>query len=49
MRKRSESDHDMEIEDHDNSLWANHLGASRLISGDIPEINEWVYVTFIKN
>jgi len=41
--------HDMENEDKENSVWANHLAPSKSNSGEIPDIDDFVYVTFLQN
>lgn len=40
--------HDMENIDKKNSVWANHLSPSKQNSGEIPDINDYVYVSFLQ-
>lgn len=41
--------HDMFNEDKENSIWANHIKPSKSNSGEIPDLNDYVYVLFLKN
>lgn len=41
--------HDMENEDKKNSIWAAHLAPSKSNSGEIPDIDDFLYVTFLQN
>lgn len=38
--------HDMENKDPENSIWAEHLAPSKMTSGEIPDIDDWLYVIF---
>jgi len=40
--------HNMENEDIKNSVWSNHIAASKSNSGEIPDVNDFLYVTFIQ-
>lgn len=39
--------HDMENESKENSIWANHLAPSKSGSGEIPDVDDYLYVTFL--
>lgn len=39
--------HDMTNEEKDNSIWAGRICPSKNTSGDIPDPDDWVYVTFM--
>lgn len=39
--------HNMDIEDNENSVWAHHMAYSKSNSGEIPDIGDWLYVTFL--
>jgi hypothetical protein len=40
--------HDIENTNKDNSIWANHVAPSKSNSGEIPDINDFVYVMFLQ-
>lgn len=40
--------HDMENTSKDNSIWANHIAPSKSNSGEIPDIDDYVYVMFLQ-
>lgn len=40
--------HDMENEDKKNSIWAYHLCPSKQNSGEIPDVDDFLYVTFLQ-
>jgi hypothetical protein len=39
--------HDMENTSKDNSIWAVHVAPSKTGSGEIPDIDDYIYVTFL--
>jgi len=39
--------HDMENTSKDNSIWAVHIAPSKTGSGEIPDPNDYIYVTFL--
>lgn len=39
--------HDMNNEDKENSIWASHLAPSKSNSGEIPDIDDFVYIQFM--
>lgn len=39
--------HDMKNEDEEYGCWVNHCAPSKSASGDIPDIDDWVYVMFL--
>jgi hypothetical protein len=41
--------HDLENEDKKNSIWASHLCPSKSNSGEIPDVDDFIYVTFLQN
>ena len=41
--------HDMSNEKKENSMWANHVAPSKSNSGEIPDIGDHVYVSFLQN
>jgi hypothetical protein len=40
--------HDMDNKIKDNSIWANHIAPSKSKSGEIPDIDDYVYVQFLQ-
>lgn len=38
--------HDMENTDKEYGIWAHHLAYSKANSGEIPEIDDWLWVSF---
>ena len=40
--------HDMENLDPSNSIWAQHLAPSKQNSGEIPDKDDYIYVTFLQ-
>jgi hypothetical protein len=40
--------HDWDNEDKENSIWAMHLAPSKQSSGEIPDPEDWLWVTFIR-
>lgn len=40
--------HDMENEKLDNAIWADRIAFSKFSSGDIPDVDDFVYVMFPK-
>ncbi len=38
--------HNLENKSTDNGVWANHVAPIRDASGDLPELGDYVYVTF---
>ena len=41
--------HNMENDIPENSIWASHIAPSKLTTGEIPEVGDWLYVMFIQN
>lgn len=41
--------HDMENQDPENSIWAQHCKYSKQNSGEIPDIDDFCYVMFLQN
>jgi hypothetical protein len=39
--------HDMEKEEKDNSIWAEHCAPSKQTSGELPDPDDWLYVSFV--
>lgn len=39
--------HDMDNESKENSIWAAHLAPSKSGSGEIPDVDDYLYVTFL--
>jgi hypothetical protein len=39
--------HDMENKDDRNCIWAQHVAPSKGTSGEIPDINDYIYVMFL--
>lgn len=39
--------HDWENEDEENSIWCDHIAPSKSGSGEIPDIDDFVYVMFL--
>ena len=48
VRVRVIGGHNMENEDKKNSIWAAHLCPSKSNSGEIPDVDDFLYVTFIQ-
>lgn len=40
--------HDMENLDPDNGVWANHCRPSKQNSGEIPDVDDFLYVMFVQ-
>lgn len=40
--------HDMDNETKENSIWAQHLAPSKSNSGEIPDVDDYVYVMFLQ-
>jgi hypothetical protein len=40
--------HDMDNKDKKNSMWAHHLAPSKSSSGEVPDIGDYVYVSFLQ-
>ena len=40
--------HDMDNEDIDNSIWADHIAPSKGKSGELPNKNDFVYIMFLQ-
>lgn len=38
--------HDMENEKLDNAIWADRIAFSKFSSGDIPDVDDFIYVMF---
>jgi hypothetical protein len=49
VRVRVMGVHDFTNEDKKNSIWASHLAPSKQNSGEIPDNDDFIYVTFIQN
>lgn len=40
--------HDMENEDPENCIWCSHIAPSKSNSGELPDKDDFVYVTFLQ-
>ena len=40
--------HDMDNEDKENSVWADHIAPSKGKSGEVPTVGDFVYVMFLQ-
>ena len=41
--------HDMSNDVPENAIWARHMAPSKASSGEIPDIGDWLYVTFLNS
>jgi hypothetical protein len=41
--------HDMTNKKKANSMWANHCAPSKSNSGEVPDIGDMIYVSFLQN
>lgn len=41
--------HDMDNDVKENSMWANHIAPSKSSSGEIPDIGDYVYISFVQS
>lgn len=39
--------HDLENEDEEYGIWAQHCAPSKNAGGDVPDVDDWVYVFFM--
>lgn len=39
--------HDMTREDEEYGIWAQHCAPSKNSGGDIPDVDDWIYVFFL--
>ena len=47
VRVRIMGVHDMSNTKKENGIWVNHCAGSKRMSGDVPDIGDWIYVLFM--
>ena len=40
--------HDMDNTSKDNSIWAQHIAPSKSNSGEVPDIDDYIYIMFLQ-